>query len=109
MTIDEAIEHAKEKAKEQRYYANFEHNGMMYQSCVKCAEEHEQLAEWLEELKAMKNLDKTNFSDGYNRGIDDFLRKADGVIPYTYSGNKIIKRLEKIADELKGGKNEQRK
>lgn len=106
MTIDEAIEHAREKAKEQRYYANFERNGMMYQSCIKCAEEHEQLAEWLEELKAMRNLDKTNFSDGYNRGIDDFLRKSDGVIPYTYSGNKIIKRLEKIADELKGGRDE---
>lgn len=106
MTIDEAIEHAKEKAKEQRYYAKFEHNGMMYQSCIKRAEEHEQLAEWLEELKAMKNLDKTNFSDGYNKGIDDFLQKADEVVPYTYSGNKIIKRLEKNADELKGGKNE---
>lgn len=51
MTIDEAIAHAREKAKEQRYYANFEQNGMMYQSCIKCAEEHEQLAEWLEELK----------------------------------------------------------
>jgi len=106
MTIDEAIEHAREKAKEQRYYAKFEHNGMMYQSCIKCAEEHEQLAEWLEELKAMRNLNKTNFSNGYNRGIDDFLRKADEVVPYTCSGNKIIKQLEKIADQLKGGKNE---
>ncbi len=106
MTIDEAIEHAKEKAKEQRYYANFEHNRMMYQSCIKCAEEHEQLADWLEELKAMRNLDKTNFSDGYKKGIDDFLQKADGVIPYTCSGTEFIKRLTKIADELKGGKNE---
>ena len=54
MTLDEAIKHAKAKAKEQRYYAKFEHNGMMYQSCVKCAEEHEQLAEWLEQLKEYK-------------------------------------------------------
>ena len=109
MTIDESIEHAKEKAKEQRYYANFERNGMMYQSRIKCAEEHEQLAEWLEELKAMRNLDKTNFSDGYNRGIDDFLQKADEVIPYTCIGTEFMRRLTKIADELKGGKNEQRK
>lgn len=71
-----------------------------------CSEKYKQLAEWLEELKVVRNLDKNNFSDGYNRGIDDFLRKADGVIPYTYSGNKIIKRLEKIADELKGGRDE---
>ena len=57
MTLDEAIEHAKEKAKEQRYYANFERNGMMYQSCIKCAEEHEQLAEWLEQLKKYQQLE----------------------------------------------------
>lgn len=57
MNIDEAIEHAREKAKEQRYYANFEHNGMMYQSCIKCAE-HEQLAEWLEQLKEYKQLER---------------------------------------------------
>lgn len=56
MTIDEAIAHAREKAKEQRYYANFERNGMMYQSCIKCAEEHEQLAEWLEELKQYRTI-----------------------------------------------------
>lgn len=58
MTLDEAIKHAKEKAKEQRYYANFERNGMMYQSCVKCAEEHEQLAEWLEQLKEYQQLEE---------------------------------------------------
>lgn len=50
MTLDEAIEHAKEKAQEQRYYTQFE-NGSMYHNCSKCAEEHEQLAEWLQELK----------------------------------------------------------
>lgn len=103
MTIDEAIERAKKKAKEQRYYANFEHNGMMYQSCIKCAEEHEQLVEWLEELKAMRNLDKTNFSDGYNRGIDDFLKEADATFPMQNDGTVVIRRLENIANRLKGG------
>lgn len=58
MTLDEAIKHAKAKAKEQRYYAKFEHNRMMYQSCIKCAEEHEQLAEWLEQLKEYKQLEE---------------------------------------------------
>ena len=50
MTLDEAIKHAREKAKEQKYYAVFE-RGSNFSSCIKCAEEHEQLAEWLEELK----------------------------------------------------------
>lgn len=58
MTIDEAIEHSGEKSKEQRYHASFERNGMMYQSCIKCAEEHEQLAEWLEQLKEYKQLEE---------------------------------------------------
>lgn len=58
MTLDEAIKHAKAKAKEQRYYAKFEHNRMMYQSCIKCSEEHEQLAEWLEQLKEYQQLEE---------------------------------------------------
>lgn len=103
MTIDEAIEHSREKAKEQRYYANFERNGMTHQSCIKCAEEHEQLAEWLEELKSMRNLDKTNFSDGYNRGIDNFLKEADATFPMQNDGTAVIRRLENIANRLKGG------
>lgn len=57
MTLDEAIEHAKGKAREQRYYTNFE-KGTMRHSCVECAEEHEQLAEWLEELKEYKELEE---------------------------------------------------
>lgn len=64
MTLDEAIEHAKAKSKEQRYNANFEHNGMMYQSCIKCAEEHEQLAEWLEQLKEYQQLEEHTLKDG---------------------------------------------
>lgn len=58
MNIDEAIEHAREKVNEQRYYANFEHNGTMHQSCIKCAEEHEQLADWLEQLKEYQQLEE---------------------------------------------------
>ena len=42
MTIDEAIVHAREVAS--RKFDDRVH-------CIKCAEEHEQLAEWLEELK----------------------------------------------------------
>ena len=63
----------------------------------------QQLAEWLEELKAMRNLDKTNFSDGYNRGIDDFLKEADATFPMQSDGTAVLRRLEKIADRLKGG------
>ena len=113
MSIDEAIAHAREVAEEQRkdnenceYKAEYGCKGCAdYYSkpCIECAEEHEQLAEWLEELKDMRNLDKTNFSDGYNRGIDDFLKEADATFHMQSDGTAVLRRLEKIANRLKGG------
>ena len=47
MTIDEAIVHAREVAS--RKFDDRVH-------CIRCAEEHEQLAEWLEELKAYRAI-----------------------------------------------------
>lgn len=52
MTLEEAIKHCKEKAEEKRrdYEQTCAYN-ISSEGCLKCAEEHEQLAEWLEELK----------------------------------------------------------
>lgn len=47
MTIDETISHAREVAS--RMFDDRVH-------CIKCAEEHEQLAEWLEELKQYRTI-----------------------------------------------------
>lgn len=52
MTLDEAIKHAREKAKVQREFSLFEKE--LYHTCIRSAEEHEQLAEWLEELKELR-------------------------------------------------------
>jgi len=49
MTLDEAIKHCEEKAKEQRIEANYRIPPKA--DCLKCAKEHEQLAEWLKELR----------------------------------------------------------
>ena len=62
MTLDEAIKHARDKANEQKYYASFE-RGKHIQSCKKCAEEHEQLADWLEELKKYREMDIVHCKD----------------------------------------------
>lgn len=48
MKLEEAIKHARQKAKELRILSQANHEGI--ESCIKCAEEHEQLADWLEEL-----------------------------------------------------------
>lgn len=79
MTLDEAIKHAKAKAKEQGYYAKFEHNRMMYQSCIKCAEEHEQLAEWLEQLKEYKQLEEQGRLIKLPCKVGDTVYKIDRV------------------------------
>ena len=56
LTLDEAITHAKDVAKANRDKAEGYSRGEEYEQikaneCVACAEEHEQLASWLEELK----------------------------------------------------------
>ena len=56
MTLDEAILHCREKAEELRTTAEQQwEDGKMalidYTDCRECASEHQQLAEWLEELK----------------------------------------------------------
>lgn len=70
---------------------------------VPTAYDVDKVAKQLEELKAVRNLDKTNFSDGYNRAIDDFLKEADATFPMQSDGTAVLRRLEKISDRLKGG------
>lgn len=92
MTIDEAIENFIYDADQNKVDGDFSF-----------AHNNEQVAQWLKELKSIRNLDKTNFSDGYNRGIDDFLKEADATFPMQNDGTVVIRRLENIANRLKGG------
>lgn len=92
MTIDEAIENFIYDADQNKVDGDFSF-----------AHNNEQVAQWLEELKSIRNLDKTNFSDGYNRGIDDFLKEAYATFPMQNDGTVVIRRLENIANRLKGG------
>ena len=52
LSIDEAIAHAREVAEYNRKCN--ENSDCIDITCERCAEEHEQLAEWLEELKALR-------------------------------------------------------
>lgn len=59
MTIDGAIAHAREVAKRRmaEYENHYDKDGHYYpMQCKKCAEEHIQLAEWLEELKQYRQI-----------------------------------------------------
>ena len=78
LNIDEAIEREKQKAKEQRsHIGTFDEE--YSKKCEMWAEEHEQLAEWLEELKELRKI-KEDYAKGmqtsyatfmYNKAIDD--------------------------------------
>ena len=93
MTIDEAITLERQVAKEQR-----DHIGTFdceySKKCEVWAEEHEQIAKWLEELKELKenSISKEAFEkmkskahnhgyrQGYAKAIDDFSDKAIDIV-----------------------------
>ena len=134
LSIDEAIIHAREAAEEQRElfrlcpYPSQECNGAdickclknKHDGCIKCAEEHEQLASWLEELKAYrekkcdksvylasKSVDKIDavnkgYIDGYNKAIDD----AKSVILQTIDNEILVDTLHLRLEQLKERNNE---
>lgn len=65
LTLEDAITHAKEVAEKNYRGADFESldsiDDDIKANCIKCAEEHEQLAKWLEELKTYKEAEGQGF------------------------------------------------
>lgn len=121
-TLDEEIAHQREVAEKIRTEHNCECDyydiGI---DCVKCAEEHEQIAEWLEELKDLREMRdaiesnaNTLEQNGYNKAIDDF---AEKLIRYVDCGHlcsptevrwsdlSVVEMVNKLAEQLKVGVN----
>lgn len=92
LTLEEAIVHAKELAEKNYRGADFESidyiDDYIKANCVKCAEEHEQLAEWLEELKSYKGLEE--------HGLLVRLPVATGTNVYIVNVVLVIQIIEKI-------------
>lgn len=108
MTIDEAIEQFKYDAECNRADLDLSY-----------AEDNEQVAEWLEELKAIKDGSvpiihgkaELELHDKAirNKAIDDFIHECDKYCGFYSGKNKNIIREDilKIAEQLKaGGENE---
>ena len=115
MSIDEAIAHAREVASEQKRRSGIcvQNNSECdkFSDCLKCAEEHEQLAEWLEELKDYRENQHRSlrhmYEKGYNKAIDDFVNFANTMPTVDVDGEIRPMWLEEMAEQLKaGGKNE---
>ena len=122
MTLDEAIVHAREVAERNRnQYKNCpsDRTDIRHQTCEECAEEHEQLAEWLEELKKYREIGTVEecknsvlkILEAYNKAIDDFSERIKQVT-YTsgtesdeyYKIHAICERdIDEITEQLKAG------
>ena len=127
MTIDEAIAREKQLAKEQRIHIGT-WDDEYSKKCEVYAEEHEQLAEWLEELKSIKenSISKEAFEkmkskaykkghrQGYNKAIDDFADKIidlcdDGEFMNRFNefpATTILEIAEQLREGVEDGNNE---
>lgn len=108
MTIDEAIEMYKK-------IANTDSNCPRYcmNPCEDCVQQCRKIAEWLEELKALRHeaneWRKAGYSHGYNKAIDDFIHECDKCCGFYTGNNKNLtsEDMLNIAERLKaGGENE---
>ena len=132
MSIDEAIAHAREKAKEIRENIIDGDNLEPYESyCIamveRSAEEHEQLADWLEELKDYHNKNKmvvrvdvenvdsikdkidelSKYAESqYIKAIDDLsntLKENYDYLPQIFSKEEFVRYIDEYAEQLKAG------
>ena len=135
LSIDEAIAHARDVAEEQRKACDLAWVLDNPNNIKKCAEEHKQLAEWLEELKDYRDKNKmvvrvdaenmdsikdkieelSRYAENqYNKAIDDFVK---AIVDRGLSSNddkyciilydNYLKVIKEIAEQLKeGGLNE---
>ena len=108
MTLDEAILHAREVAvRNRKQYKNCpsDRTDIRHQTCEECAEEHEQLAQWLEDYKHIKQwksdimdefckYDVSSFEElvtnARNKAIDDFVK----IISESNQGHWRVTRYE---------------
>ena len=112
LSIDEAIAHAREVASEQKRRSGIcvQNNSECdkFSACLKCAEEHEQLAEWLEELKAYREIGTVeecknsvlDIQKAYNKAIDDCKELTFREVVYCDSLNDRTE-FRELAEQLK--------
>ena len=131
MTIDEAIAYAREKAKYKKTKYDKCPTRMRYccemcfhkPKCNEVAEEHKQIAEWLEELKSYRAsvfsgyMTQKMLKEEYNKAIDDLIAECENAkfaesdeisLSDVHTGvNSGLSMAIHFAEQLKvGGKNE---
>ena len=124
-SIDEAIAHERDVANEQKRRSGIciqnDSECDKFSDCLKCAEEHEQLADWLEELKFLKQW-KQDIMDSFckydvnsfeelvantrNKAINDLVKFANTMPTVEEEDGEVRPMwLEEMAEQLKAGGN----
>ena len=113
MTIDEAIAHAREVASEQKRRSGIcvQNNSECdkFSACLKCSKEHEQLAEWLEELKSYRAsvfsgyMTQKMLKEEYNKAIDDLLGGMNQITYNCQDADELFEKICDLAEQLKAG------
>lgn len=106
MTLDEAIAHEKELAKEIYIEAMLCHanpdDGKL-DDCIERGKYHEQIAEWLEELKSYRehifsgDMTQAMLKERYCKAIDDLVKEFKRKTPME---NCLI---DELAEQIKAG------
>ena len=119
LTLEDAITHAKEVSEKNYRGADFESidsiDDDIKTNCIKCAEEHDQIAEWLEDYKHIKQwksdimdefckYDVSSFEElvtnARNKAIDDFIKNLYKIGEYR---DFDWEDMYKLAEQLKAG------
>ena len=124
MSIDEAIAEERDNAKTQREIAEecFEEHIFDEKERIerlRCANESEQVAEWLEELKSYRasvfsgDMTQKMLKEQYCKGVDDFATKICEILEEYQTGFNMVSMANvwhfsrELAKQLKaGGENE---
>lgn len=113
MTLDEAIKHAEEVAKEHerglKVYENINEDRPLFKEeeneCRKCAKEHRQLAEWLKELKQLREqTDDSCLNFDFDK-VKEFLKRGDFdnlIVDHTCEDKNRTDEEIKLGDEVIG-------
>ena len=99
MTLNEAIKHAEEVAGTNERLCETVHQAMQLSDYGKCAKEHRQLAEWLKELKQLKEQEPCEDAISRQAAIDT-LHMDTSIIPYKKAREYVDATILEIRNRL---------
>lgn len=95
MNLKDAIQHARKVSEEKRADAdyNWRHGRLNSDDCIKCAEEHEKLADWLEKLSEYETAERDGklkiFPVALGSTVYELQKIRKRIQPYIITGASV--------------------